>query len=881
MALSVGGQRSARSLVRERERDAPDRLGRTVWVVIGLMGVLLVGYLIFLSVRTSWNFSPWLDGWLVVAFEVLASGLCAAAALRRARHRRVALLLGVASLSWAIGDLFTTLESLNGRTPPDVGPANWFWLGFFPIALLAIGLYQREELKLGHVPNWLDGAIAALGVAGLCAALSFQSLAQLIAHPALGDVVNLAYPIGDVLLLGMVAGSTVVVSGRSRATLALIAIGLTVNAVGDTFAFAGTGGAGNVVNTIAWPISLLLIAASMWIRDSASDRFSMHAVSGLVLPTFVTGSSAVILVLNGWSQMGPAAVALSAVTLGLVGVRLAFRPALRIARAQLRASEDRYRLLFEQNPQPMVVYDRNTLEIVDVSDAMVAHYGYTRDELESMTIKDLLPPAEVDLLVSYLARNPNGSRPSLAGRPEGYPGHHRLKDGTIIDIEATSTNLDLNGRDCRIAHFDDVTQRNRAAEQIAAARDQAVEASNLKSAFLANVSHEIRTPMNGVIGMTELLLDTELSEEQRDFANQVARSGEQMLSIINDVLDLSKIETGHLELDVGDFDLHDTITETCSVAAGQARVKGLRLDVVIDPDVPRRRRGDGRRLRQIVLNLVANAVKFTAAGTVSVRVSAAARPNGASTIRVEVSDTGIGIDPGNLERMFEPFTQADASTTRQYGGTGLGLAIARELVEMMQGTIGATSTPGQGSSFTFEVELAAPDTADQRAETGELSGAPAWAEPPLVLVAEDSQINQIVATRALERCGCRAVVVGDGIEALAALEAQRFALVLMDCQMPNMDGYEATAELRRRERDRHTPVVATTAHAMDGDKQRCLDAGMDDYISKPMRHADLASKLRQWIPAGSEPAASPPPTPHANGRRSHAPGTHTRTTTTV
>jgi PAS domain S-box-containing protein len=533
----------------------------------------------------------------------------------------------------------------------------------------------------------------------------------------------------------------------------------------------------------------------------------------------------------------------------------------------------------------MVVYDRKTLEIVAVSDAMVAHYGYTREELESMTIKDLIPTEEVYLLLRYLAGNPDGSRPELAGRPEGYPGHHRLKDGTVIEIEATSTNLDLNGRDCRIAHFDDVTQRNRAAQEIAAARDQAVEASNLKSAFLANVSHEIRTPMNGVIGMTELLLDTPLTSEQHEFASQVARSGEQMLSIINDVLDLSKIETGHLELDVGDFDLHDTITETCSVAGGQARVKGLRLDVVIDPDVPRRRRGDGRRLRQILLNLVANAVKFTSAGAVSVRVSATQRPDERSVIRIEVADTGIGIDPGNLERMFEPFTQADASTTRQYGGTGLGLAIARELVEMMQGTIGATSTPGNGSTFSFEVELAAPDTADPRAGGADANSAPTWAEPPLVLVAEDSQINQIVATRALERCGCRAVVVGDGVEALAAIEAQRFALVLMDCQMPNMDGYEATAELRRREGEtRHTPIVATTAHAMDGDKQRCLDAGMDDYISKPMRHADLASKLRQWIP--SDPVEStvtpaPPTATHTGGRRLHAGGPQSKTTTAV
>ena len=265
-----------------------------------------------------------------------------------------------------------------------------------------------------------------------------------------------------------------------------------------------------------------------------------------------------------------------------------------------------------------------------------------------MTIRELLRPEDVEKLVAYLASNPEGSRPYLANRPEGYPGYHRLKDGTIIEVEVTSTNLDLNGRHCRIAHFADVTARNKATAEVAVARDQAVEASNTKSAFLANVSHEVRTPMNGVIGMTELLLDTDLDEEQREYAEQVSRSGEQMLSILNDILDLSKIEGGHLELDIADFDLHDTISDTCSVAGGQARAKGLRLTVELGEEVPRHRRGDGRRIRQILLNMVSNAVKFTAAGTVAVRVSAKPGSQGSSLVRIEVSDTGIGIDPDKL-----------------------------------------------------------------------------------------------------------------------------------------------------------------------------------------------------------------------------------------
>jgi len=243
---------------------------------------------------------------------------------------------------------------------------------------------------------------------------------------------------------------------------------------------------------------------------------------------------------------------------------------------------------------------------------------------------------------------------------------------------------------------------------------------------------------------------------------------------------------------------------------------------------------------------------------VTVSVSSAERSDCEGTsVRVEVADTGIGIAPDNLQRMFEPFTQADVSTTRLYGGTGLGLAIARELVELMGGTINAQSTLGAGSTFWFELRLAAPLTgAPSAPETArELAAAEvaSWPTPPLVLVAEDSQVNQIVAARALERSGCRVEVVSDGRQALEAMLATRFDAVLMDCQMPELDGYEATAEMRKREPPgQHTPVIAMTAQAMDGDRERCLAAGMDDFISKPMRHADLVEKLRLWIPVGEQ-----------------------------
>ncbi|HLW94307.1 MAG TPA: ATP-binding protein [Solirubrobacteraceae bacterium] len=519
------------------------------------------------------------------------------------------------------------------------------------------------------------------------------------------------------------------------------------------------------------------------------------------------------------------------------------------ARERQRASEERYRTIFERNPQPMVLYDRETLQIVAVSEAMVEHYGYTREEFASMTIKDLLRTEDVARLLAFIAAHPDGTRPSdglSETEGEGYPSNHRLKDGTIIDVEITSTNLDLDGRPCRIALMNDVTLRNRIAAEAMVARDQAVEASNAKSAFLANVSHEVRTPMNGVIGMTELLLETDLTEEQREYAVHVARSGEQMLSVINDILDLSKIESGHLELELEEFDLGAAVRQTCDSASTLAATKGLTLEIAVDEGVPPRLRGDARRLQQVLLNLLTNAVKFTATGSISVRVEATARSEAKTAISIAVTDSGIGIAADALDRVFDPFTQADASTTRVYGGTGLGLAIVRELVELMDGSITAASEPGRGSTFRFDVEMDNVAAADAAPAGKAEEESATFESAPSVLIAEDNPVNQIVAERMLERCGCTAQVVSDGLAAVEAWRTGRYDLVLMDCQMPHLDGYEATAQIRRLEGANRTPIIAMTAHALAGDRQRCLDAGMDDYLSKPLRHADLRAAITRW-----------------------------------
>ena len=401
----------------------------------------------------------------------------------------------------------------------------------------------------------------------------------------------------------------------------------------------------------------------------------------------------------------------------------------------------------------------------------------------------------------------------------------------------------------------------------ASARDDAVQASNAKSVFVATVSHELRTPLAGVIGTAELLGETKLDAEQQDFVEIVRSSSEGLLLVINDILDYSKIEAGKLELDPIGFALSELIAESCALVLPGAHNKGLEIEVHVDKDLPGWLEGDAARIRQVLINLLSNAVKFTPKGGVTVHASGKPSGVGRSLIRVEVTDTGIGIDAETLARLFQPFTQADNSTARKYGGTGLGLTISSQLIERMGGTISAQSVPGKGSTFAFELELPLADEHEHAVRApvkfeplGERDAAGKLSESaPLVLIAEDSPVNQMLAARLLDRCGYRSEIVADGNEALDAIAHTAYAAILMDCQMPGLDGYDATRAIRSRETPpAHIPIIATTAHSMSGDREKCLAAGMDDYISKPIRAAALSDALTKLIgaPDGSPPEVS-------------------------
>lgn len=410
------------------------------------------------------------------------------------------------------------------------------------------------------------------------------------------------------------------------------------------------------------------------------------------------------------------------------------------------------------------------------------------------------------------------------------------------------------------------------SDELIRARDQAMEASKAKSSFLANMSHEIRTPLNSVVAITELLLQTNLSPDQQEFADIIKSSSRALLEIVQDILDFSKIEAGRAELAYEDFDLRAVVDSVRDVLGSKADEKHLVLSTIISGQLPVPIKGDAARIKQILLNLVGNAIKFTNEGRIELLIDAQPKEHGRCDLRFTVTDTGIGLSEGTAEKLFEPFMQADGSITRRFGGTGLGLSICRELVQLMGGEIGVRSTEGSGSLFWFDITLDhTPDAVmvDPNRSADWKNGD--WQSPSsihslpltskaqgLVLIADDSPLNRKVTLLVLHHLGLRAEAVSNGEEAIEAVRNKKYDLILMDCQMPVMDGFEATRRIRQIESNADSnangtfyvpriPIVALTAQAIDGDRERCIDAGMDDYITKPITPVRLATVLARWL----------------------------------
>jgi len=637
-------------------------------------------------------------------------------------------------------------------------------------------------------------------------------------------------------------------------------------------------------------------------------------------------------------------------------------------------SEDHFRSVVDAAPNAMLMVDRSgAITLVNAQTERL--FGYPRDELLGTSVENLVP--------ERFRGGHGGLRdgfhraPSTRSMGAGRDLFGLRRDGTEVPIEIGLNPLSTPQGDFVLASVIDITERKHA-EEMRLQRDRALDASQLKSQFVATMSHELRTPLNAIIGTAELLSATNLDQHQRTLVETIDQSAEALLSVISSILDFSKIEAGKIDLEARDFELESVVAGAAAVLAPQARDKGLTLHAYVDPLIPPTLRGDQHRLRQILLNLIGNAVKFTARGHVVARALPAETSSRYARVRFEVQDTGIGIGEQTLAKLFEPFVQADSSASRTYGGTGLGLSISKRLVALMDGEIGVTSEPGAGSLFWFTARFGRPSAAgstrhiygaralvmssdelfcdivsryvvswgipvlcqgdparaleevharnaaknahdaaadwvaivdgeydaasaaldalrgsavfglpriitigrqerlgkpfrqsqlfDRIAEAlGEGAELPAYAAPATVgdqsaagtvLIVEDNASLQEILVHQFAQLGLPVKIVSDGVEALEALRRAQFSMVFMDCHMPNMDGFTATRAIRASEEatGEHVPIVAMTANAFREDREACLAAGMDDYLSKPVRLNDLRSMTQSWI--GAAPGAT-------------------------
>lgn len=900
------------------------------------------------------------------------------------------LLLAAAFLMATVGDLTTAVNPHpKGSNLP---PVDLFHLGFLAVLYFALMLLIRRGGASAVIKTALDSLIAALGATTLTAEYFFDAVKARSGLGGVAAALQVAYPVGAVLILGLALVALVAVDRRLRAFFALTAGVMAVTATTSFYSLVHPGAfVAASAGTIAGAFSLFVLALAVWGLPGDVDGLDQEGTGGLVLP--VVGAAASMMILYSASLGHARRVAIGFAT-GTLLVALA-RLAIKVREGQDLKSA-RFRSLIDKAWDLIVVAEAD-LEVAFVTPSAERVLGFVPSELQGKPLGTYIHPDDVAVVQDQLGRLHSGGSETAAFE---IRMHH--SDGTWRMIAWNATNLlddpSVNGY---VLNGSDVTETRRAAQDLAAARDGALLASKAKSEFLSTMSHEIRTPMNGVIGLTELLLSSDLNSEQLELALGIKVSAETLLGIINDILDFSKIEAGKFELDSSPFDLAKVVDDVGRILATSAHKKGLELIIDVSSEVPVALIGDSVRLQQVLLNLGSNAVKFTYEGEVVIRVALLHEDGERVALRFEVIDQGIGIAPEDQQRLFHAFAQADSSTTRRFGGTGLGLAIARQLVELMGGQLGVISAPGEGSTFWFIVSLGREEVSWSRAtprqvesitgqhalivddnatnrrilreqlqswgvtsaeaadayEAIQLASAAACSGNPfdlgivdlnmpgmdgielaqvlksdpvtastqlfllsssgqrlgtaeshlrgfaasltkpvrsselfdclisnprgvparvtveeshvehapvrprdesevlgMILLVEDNKMNQLVASKALTKLGYRFDIANDGTEAVNALRARTYDAVLMDCQMPIMDGYEATGLIRRIEGAiRHTPIIAMTAAAMEGDREACLDAGMDDYITKPVNLDAIADALSRWLGRNGAP----------------------------
>ncbi len=527
-------------------------------------------------------------------------------------------------------------------------------------------------------------------------------------------------------------------------------------------------------------------------------------------------------------------------TVGLRGIFLDITERKRTEQA-LKESENKFRGLAEKSL--VGIYIIQDWKFKYINPRFAEMFGYSVEEMtQRMGPKDIVLPQDWFKVEEGLQNGLTGEITSLYYDIRGI-----TKKRDLVHIEVFGSRTEFESRPAIVGTALDITERKHIEEDLLKAKEAAEAAAKAKSEFLANMSHEIRTPMNAVIGMTSLIFETDLNQEQKEYLETIRNSGQALLAIINDILDFSRIERGKIELECQPFQLKFCIEEALDIISPLASEKGLELHYGLNGNIPEMVAGDASKIRQVLVNLLSNAVKFTERGEIEVQTVASKLADDSYEIYFSVRDTGIGISQETSEKLFQPFSQADASTTRKYGGTGLGLAISKRLVELMSGRIWVESEEGKGSIFHFTIRAnATASPAKMMKPKLTQHDEPKEALDLRILLAEDNMVNQRMAILMLKKLGYKADSVANGREVLLALQRKSYDLILMDVQMPEMDGLEATREIRRQCSPDDPRIVALTAHAIHGYREKCLEAGMDDYLCKPINLEDLKAALERF-----------------------------------